>query len=187
MRWPLLILLVLGFSKSVTAQAPVDPAAAPPRDGIAIGVQITPTLDGFVDPWLKWGLRFSAPLGARVGIDLEATRILGATTEFPDSSDIGVVHVRSSYSSRMRVTRGPRQADGTGRYFLAGLQWLRVEKFDHDGVRVADDLSSAVLLGFGFDQLFANRTRLVTELGISGGDAISPYLAIAVQWRLGGN
>ena len=187
MRLPLLILLMLGFTRSAAAQPTADPAASTPKDSIAIGIQITPMLDGFVDPWLKAGVRFSVPLGARLGIDVEAGRILGGKTDLPDSSDHAVVQIRSFYSSQMRFVRGTRQADGSGRYFLAGLQLLTVEKFDHDGVRVVDELSSALLLGFGVDQLFANRTRLVTELGISGGDAISPYMTICVQWRFGGD
>jgi hypothetical protein len=187
MRTLLLVLLMLGFTSRAAARSPIEPAATAPRDSIAIGIQITPMLDGFVDPWLKAGVRFSAPLGARLGIDVEAGRILGGKTELPDSGEQAVVQIRSFYSSHMRFVRGTRQADGSGRYILAGLQLLTVEGFDHDGVRVVDELSSALLLGLGFDQLFANRTRVVVELGVSGGDAISPYMAIGVQWRLGRN
>jgi hypothetical protein len=171
MRNALLLLLLLGYAGPAAAQPP------------AVGIQITPALDGFTNAWLMTGVRFSAPLGSRLGIDVEAGRILGGTTDLPSSSAIARVHVRSSYSSQMRFMRGERRPDGTGRYFLAGLQLLAVEKFDQGGALASDELTSAVLLGFGFDQLFANRTRVSAEVGLSGGDGFIPYLAIGIQWR----
>jgi hypothetical protein len=183
MRNALLFLVLIGCADRAAAQPPVDPAAGPPRDGIAVGLQITPALDGFVYPWLMSSVRVSVPLPGRLGIDVEAGRIAGGTTELPSSSPHAVIQVRSFYSSQLRFNRGTRKLDGSGRYFLIGLQFLTVEKFDHDGLRVVDELASNLLLGLGFDQFFTNRTRLSAELGLAAGDGFVPYLAIGVQWR----
>jgi hypothetical protein len=184
MRTALAFLLMLGLAEEVSAQSAVDFAASPLLDGPAIGIQITPALDGFTNAWLMSSLRFSTPLGSRLGFDVEAGRVFGGTTELPASSAVALIKVRSFYSTQLRFMRGTRGADGTGAYFLAGLQLLAVEKFDHDGMLVADELTSQALLGFGFDQLFGNRTRVSAEVGLSGGDGLIPYLAIGIQWRM---
>ena len=78
MRTLACFLAVLLMTASAHAQdEPSDSAG--PREGISIGAVAIPALEGG-GPWFMPAIRLSAPLGAKVGVDIDAGRVFGASS-----------------------------------------------------------------------------------------------------------
>ena len=134
MRVLYLVVSVVAVASSASAQSPGQPSPTDPpvRDGIVIGVTVTPALDGFSDLWLMPAGRLSVPLGTRAGLDLEAGRIIGATLEYPASSELSKTQVHHFYAAQLRWLTRPRASDGTTQYLDSGDQLCR-----HHAIRSA--------------------------------------------------
>lgn len=155
------------------------------RDEIAIGGLLTPAVDGFNNFWFMPAVRLSAPIGARVGIDFDAGRIIGGTSEFspplPDSTSRMVADY--FYAGQLRFLTSRRRSNGNSNYWILGVNYIGTRRFDSAGNLVSREPAGGGVLGFGSDQLFANGARLSAEFGISGPDGFRPFLAIGVHWR----
>jgi hypothetical protein len=174
----LLTALAVATSGSPTAaQSATGPAAGgtgSPHDAVAVGVTLTPALEGG-GPWLLSAARVSVPLGKRTGLDLDAGRIFGATNASGS--------IRRFYAAQIRFLRAPRDAKGASRYWLAGLTDMRGTKSDgHGHVTVPHKSWSAFTIGYGLDQFFRNGSRVATEIGLSAGDGLLAYGSVVVQW-----
>jgi len=93
------------------------------------------------------GVRLSAPLGARVGVDLDAGRVYGASSKYAD--------IRRFYAGQLRFTRS-RSADNVSRYWLGGLKYFKTTKLDGQGGVVNHQPHSALSIGHGWSQVWAN-------------------------------
>jgi hypothetical protein len=174
-------LFSLALAIPVTAVA--QPAVSSPpgetgREGVAIGTVLTPALAGGVGFWPA--VRFSAPLGGRVGLDVDAGRM------FPASN--GFFSIRRFYGVQIRLRRGSRNAGGSSRYWIVGPTRIVGAELDGEG-NVTDPHTSiaALRLGYGGDQIFGNGLRAAGEIGVIGGGSSAPvgvYGSLVLQWRL---
>ena len=148
-------------------------AAGPPREGISLGAVVTPAWEGG-GPWFMPAVRLSAPLGARVGVDIDAGRVFGASSKYAD--------IRSFYAGQIRYIRKSRTPDDIARYWLTGLTYLNSTKLDGQGATVHHKPHTALSIGHGWSYLSDNGTRAVNEIGFSGGDGFMVFVSLGVQW-----
>jgi hypothetical protein len=170
----------------VIACAASTAQAQPPSEGVAIGVVATPALDGFTDFWFMPAVRISASLGSRLAIDLDAGRVFGGTIKFasPLRDSTAAIRAHHFYAGQLRLLTARRRSDGGSTYWLVGVHHMATKRFDRDGNLVGREPAGGGVLGFGSDQVFANRTRVSAEIGISGPDGFRPFLAVGVQYPL---
>jgi hypothetical protein len=169
MRTAALLMVVCVAGGEVEAQS-----SSEARDGIAAGVAVGAGLEG-AGAWLVTGARLSTPLGSRVALDVDAKHITGGSNRFS--------RIPRAYAGQVRIGR-PRDANGVTRHWIVGLQWFDVTKFDGAGRRLGREHSSALVVGRGSDQIFANGLRVAEELTFSGGDGFLVLASVTVQFRL---
>jgi hypothetical protein len=144
------------------------------RDGVAAGVTVGAGLEG-AGPWLLTGARLSSSLGSRVALDVDAKHITGGSNRFS--------RIRRAYAGQLRLGR-PREATGVSRHWIVGLQWFDVTTFDGAGRPFGHGYSSALMVGRGWDQIFASGLRVAEELTFSGGDGFLISASVTMQFRL---
>jgi hypothetical protein len=175
MRRPVIsaaVLTGLLMAAPARAQSPASPSATPiPGDGLAVGGFLMPAING--GAWFSPGVRVSAPLGRRLRLDVDAAPVFGGTNR--------VVSIRSFLAAQLRTPIRSRDEAGNGRYWLAGLRYLPMEKLREDG-SVREEKSATLLTGgVGWDQVFRNRLRAAVEVGLSAGDGLMPFASLTVQ------
>ena len=173
MRTLILLAALALQSARVDAQTAVDPAPAQLRESVAVGVIATPALEGG-GPWFLPAVRLSASLGARVGVDVDAGRIYGAVNKYSD--------IRRFQAVQVRILGKQRPADTTDRYWVAGLMYFRIAKFDGEGTFIRNKPHVGLTIGRGWSQVFSNGTRAVNEIGFSAGEGFMFYATAGVQW-----
>ncbi len=119
-------------------------------------------------------VRVSAPLGTRLGLDIDAGRVFGASSKYAD--------IRSFYAAQMRYSRTSRPPDDDGRYWLAGLTCLNSTKLDGQGGVVNHTPHMALSVGHGWSHVSGSGIRAFNEIGFSGGDGFMVYASLGVQW-----
>ena len=129
----------------------------PNGERIGIGAALTPAIEG-VDPWFAAGYRLNVPIGARAGIDVESSVVSGGRSPYGS--------ITSFLALNVRIARGERAADGTGRYWIAGLRYLPISRSGRVG-----DADLGLTLGHGWDQTL-RRGRIAAEVGLSGGESV---------------
>ena len=165
-------LLLAVPARAQSTASPLDTPAH--RDGMAMGGFLMPAING--GPWFSPGVRFSAPLGRRLRLDVDAAPVFGGTNS--------VVSIRSFLAVQVRTPFGSRDDAGNGRYWLVGLRYLPMEKLREDG-SVREEKSATLLTGGrGWDQVFRNGLRAAVEVGLSAGDGIMPFANLTVQIAL---
>jgi hypothetical protein len=167
------LMTTLAVAASAHAQDAPPTSVTAPREHLAIGVLATPALEGG-GPWLLSAIRLSAPLGAKFGIDVDAGRVLGATSQYSE--------IRSYYTGQVRFVRSPANVEGSSRYWLVGLMYLRSTKLDGQGGVRNRKPHTALSAGHGWSHAFQNGARLVNEVGFSGGDSFMVYANLGIQW-----
>ncbi len=173
MRTLACVLAALITTASARAQDESPDVAVIPRERISLGAVAIPALEGG-GPWFMPAARVSAPLGARVGVDLDAGLVFGASSRYAD--------IRSFYAGQVRYIRTSRRTDDVARYWLAGLTYLNSTKLDgHGGVRNHKP-HMALSIGHGWSHSSANGTRAFNEVGFSGGDGFMLYASLGIQW-----
>jgi hypothetical protein len=173
MRTLACLLASLAMAAGAYGQGAPSESAGPPSAWIAIGGIAVPAWEGG-GPWFMPGVRLSAPLGARVGVDLDAGGVYGASSKYAD--------IRRFYAGQLRVTRRSRSVDNVPRYWLGGLKYFKTTKLDGHGSVVNHQPHTALSIGHGWSQVWANGTRVVNEIGFSGGDGFMVYTTVGVQW-----
>lgn len=160
---------------TASAHAQDEPSDSPviPRERISLGAVAIPALEGG-GPWFMPAVRLSAPLGVRVGVDIDAGRVFGASSKYAD--------IRSFYAGQIRYIRTSRTADDVARYWLAGLTYLNSTKLDGRGGVLNHKPHMALSIGHGWSHLSENGTRAVNEIGFSGGDGFMVYASLGMQW-----
>jgi hypothetical protein len=173
LAWLFVLFAVL---PSRVAAQPSTPSGAP-REGVAIGIALTPTWTGGVEFWPS--VRLSVPLMARIGLDMDAGRPLSATNAYFSSEAI--------YAVGVRFLRSRRAAAGSSSYWSLGPAFITGESLDgEDHVTDPNRVVPAIKLGYGGDQIFRNGTRMAAEVGVIGGGGDSPtgiYGTLVVQWQ----
>ena len=149
----------------------------PARNGPAFGVSLTPAWAGGLGFWPT--VRITAPVGARIAVDLDAGWM------FPETN--GYFTTRGFYAIQVRFLRAPRDAAGSARYWIVGPAYIRGSELDGDG-HVTDPHAGigAIKIGYGGDRVYANRMRTAAEIGVVGGGSSAPtgiYASLIVQWR----
>ena len=171
-------LLTVALPSYAAAQTPESPEAAPPREGIAIGVALSPAWIGSPELWPA--VRLTLPVVARLAVDVEVGRTLPA--------DNGSFSTDRSYGITFRFLKARRAANGTSRYWMVGPAYVVGTSFDADGQGVDQrQVVPAIKLGYGGDQIFRNGARVAAELGVIGGGSRAPtgvYATLAVQWTV---
>ena len=173
MRTLACFLAVLLTTASAHAQDEPADSAGPPREGISLGAVAIPALEGG-GPWFMSAIRVSAPIGARVGVDIDAGRVFGASSKYAD--------IRSFYAGQIRFIRTRRRPDDVARYWLTGLTYLNSTKLDGHGGAVNHKPHTALSIGHGWSYVSDNGVRAVNEIGFSGGDGFMVYASVGVQW-----
>lgn len=173
MRTLACLLAGLAMAAGAYGQDAPSESAGPPSEGITIGGIAVPAWEGG-GPWFMPGVRLSAPLGARVGVDFDAGRVYGASSKYAD--------IRRFYAGQLRFIRRTTSADNVSRYWLGGLTYFKTTKLDGQGGVVNHQPHTALSIGHGWSQAWANGTRVVNEIGFSGGDGFMVYATVGVQW-----
>jgi hypothetical protein len=169
----MVVLVLLAIPSAATAQASADSQER--ADGIAIGVVLTPALEGS-GPWLMPGVRVSIPLGSRTGLDVEGGRIFGGVNAYGAIRTFGAVQVRRQ--------RGEPRAQAAERYWKFGLHYFPEDDFTPEGGPAGRVHHTAALLGLGWSHLVTSASRLDAEIGFSGGDGIMCFATVALKWRV---
>jgi len=173
-----LLAVALLIPAGAEAQAPAAaPTRDPGRDSLAIGGSLTPAWAGGLGFWPT--VRITAPVGARIGLDLDAGWM------FPETN--GYFTTRDFYAIQIRFLRAGRDAAGSTRYWIVGPAYIRGSELDGDG-NVTDPHAGigAIKIGYGGDRIYANGMRAAGEIGVIGGGSSSPtgiYASLIVQWR----
>jgi len=148
-------------------------ASAPPREHLTIGGTIGPGLGNQL--WLMSSIRVSAPLGSRIGLDLDAGRVFGSNeNEAGSHTEYGAL-----FGIQVRFLRGARKPSGSRQYWVLGPIFIRDISAPPDGPR--DHLKN-FRLGYGWDDLSPNGGRIALEVGLAGGEGPVPYAIVIVQW-----
>jgi hypothetical protein len=163
---------LLAAPASARAQTSAEIPGPPemPRERISFGVVTNFALEGS-GPWLAPGLRVTVPLGKRAAFDAESSAVFGGKTGFGS--------INSFMAANLRLFRGSRQGDGTGRSWIAGLRYYPITR---QGAARSSDV--ALTLGHGWDQVFASGRRVAGEIGFSGGSGFLFFATIAVMFPL---
>jgi hypothetical protein len=174
MRTLVFSIIFLATGVTASAQNDIPPTAVPAvRERISLGALATPALEG-AGPWFMPAVRLSLPLGSRHGVDLDGGRIYGGSNKYAD--------IRTFYAAQIRFLRGARLADGSARYWLAGLKYLAITKLDGAGSVVKKKADVPATFGHGWSQVFRNGARVANEIGFSGGNGFMFYASVGVQW-----
>jgi hypothetical protein len=173
----LLALAVLLLPARASAQAPAPAPDPPVRDSLAIGVGLAPAVAGGMGFWPT--VRVSTPIGARIGIDVEAGGM------FP--SDNGYFSTRWFSALQFRFLRKPRDVGGSSWFWVVGPAYIVGSELDGDG-RVTDPHAgiTAIRVAYGGDRIYANGMRAGGEIGVIGGGSSAPtgiFASLIVQWR----
>src|SRR5688572_28658060 len=153
------LLAAVALPPCAAAQSHSSPETVPPRDGIAVGVALSPAWIGAPELWPA--VRVGLPLVARLAVDVEVGRTLPA--------DNGNFSTDRLYGITFRFLTRRRAADGTSRYWMFGPAYVVGTSLDADG-HVIDQrqVVPAIKLGHGGDQIFRNGARVAAELGVIG-------------------
>jgi hypothetical protein len=108
------------------------------------------------------------------GLDVEAGRILGASSDYAT--------IRSFLAAQLRFGREPRE-DLVDRYWLVGFRHLQMTKLDGHGGVLGHDPDTALSIGHGWRHTFGNGARALTEIGFIGGCGFMGYVSFGIQWR----
>jgi hypothetical protein len=173
---PLLAVALL-IPAGAEAQGLAAPPRDPGRDGVAFGAALTPALAGGFGFWPT--VRVSAPVGARIALDLDAGWM------FPETN--GYFTTRGFYAVQIRFLRAARDAAGSTRYWIVGPAYIRGSELDGKG-HVTDPGAGigAIKIGYGGDRIYASGMRAAGEIGVIGGGSSAPtgiYASLIVQWR----
>lgn len=157
----LLVVMAAGDSQAQTAES------LPPREHITVGVVGMAVLE----PWFVPAARVSLPLGRNCSLDLDAARVL----EPDEYSRPG-----AAFAGQLRFM-GERKPDGSGRYWFAGVMYVR-----HETLRGGVVTDRGPLVGprggYGWDQVFRNGLRVSVEVGGQVAHLWRPFASLAVQW-----
>jgi hypothetical protein len=168
--------LLLSSATGAAAQSATG-AGAPPPDGVALGVSLSPALAGGFGFWPT--VRISAPLVTRVDIDFDAGWM------FP--SDNPYFSTRGFYALQFRFLRRPRDVSGSSRFWTVGPALILGSELDGE-THVTDPNAriSAIRIAYGGDRLYSNGMRVAGEVGVIGGGSSAPtgvFASLVVQWR----
>lgn len=180
MRLPLHVILILALGGQAQAQgsATSGQPEPPQRTGFAAGFAVTPHWEFAAgNVWLAPGIRLSAPLGPRVALDVEASRLFGADT----ASEL----LRRIYMAQVRWMASGTRQDPISSYWSVGYAHLPIRYTDARRARLNKKAHGALLIGRGWQQTFGRR-RVSAEVGFSGGDGYVLYSTVAIQLRIGG-
>jgi hypothetical protein len=169
----LAVLALVALAASATRAAAQSETTSPasPRERASVALAASVALEGS-GPWLVPGVRVAVPLGGRVAVDVEAARVFGGRSEYGSITSLVAVNVR--------FLRRAREADGAGRYWLAGARYYPIT-----GSHASFSSDVAATFGHGWDQVFASGRRLGAEVGFSGGRGYLVFLTIVVGIPLG--
>lgn len=173
----ILVAAVAVLSLPAIGLAQTAPPAAP-RERVTVGLvpNLATDIDGLI---LAPGLRLSAPLGARWGVDIEANKVFGERNPPPSGS------IKSFFAVNFRHLRAPRTDDGVSRYWIYGLRYTPIQ-WPASRRDASYDNDMALTIGHGWDQTFANGMRCGAELGLSGGNGFLLFgtfvVGLPVHW-----
>ena len=141
-----------------------------PHERVAFGLVANVALEGS-GPWLAPGLRVTMPFGARAALDVESSAVFGGGTPYGS--------ITSFLAANIRLHRGSRKDDGSGRSWIVGLRHYPISRQGH-----AHSSDLALTLGHGWDQVFASGRRVAGEVGFSGGSGFLFFATIVVTFPL---
>jgi len=157
-----LIATALLFIPAISLAQTAAPVA--PRERVTAA--LTPNFGTNIDtPVFALGVRLSAPLGPRGGIDFEASKEWGQRNPPPHG------YIKSSFGLNFRRLRAPRAEDGSSRYWIYGLRYTPIQ-WPASRRDATYDNDLALTIGHGWDQTFASGLRCGAEIGFSGGNGI---------------
>ena len=177
--WSIALVPALGphIPRTAAAQAIDTETDTILRDSLAVGVGLSPALAGEVAFWPA--VRVSAPLGARIAIDLDAGRM------FP--ADNCYFSTRRYYSLQVRLLRRPRDVEGSSRFWIVGPSLIVGSDLDGHGVVTNPSTRiGAFRVAYGGDRIYSNGMRAAGEIGVIGGGGSAPtgvFASLIVQWR----
>lgn len=169
MKSALLLIFVLGVPTEASAQD----VPAQSRDYISIGASATPALEGG-GLWFMPGLRVTGRFSERVGLDIDASRVVGSSNAYSEITQL--------YQARLMFFRTPSKSVGIDRYWFVGPEYMRGTKRDGHGNAIRSESHTAGAVGLGLSQSFRNRSRVATEIGFSGGDGFMLFASVIVQY-----
>jgi hypothetical protein len=132
-------------------------------------------------PALAGGLRISAPLGPKWGVDFAAVRLEAASA----------TRAAPGYIAHVRWMRGGRKPSGNSRYWIFGAMWMRQATsttyiFPGHVVRTVEDRHTLVIprFGYGWDHVDRHGTRVGFEAttGAAGEEQGFIFANVFVMW-----
>jgi hypothetical protein len=171
-RLPTAVILLFLLPSPAGAQG-TEPASQF-REHVGIGPVANLALEGS-GLWFAPGIRLGVPLTTRTSLDVESSAVFGGKLPAPYGS------ITSFLAVNARRLRSERRSDGTARYWIFGLRYTPI-RWPPEKEEPHDDL--ALTLGYGWDQVFASRWRVGTEIGVSGGNGFLLFTTIAVSMPL---
>ncbi|HYT74140.1 MAG TPA: hypothetical protein VEL79_05285 [Vicinamibacterales bacterium] len=170
------VMLVIAASPRSTAAQDIS-VPAPTVESWKIGAS---GAVGF--PAFAGGLRISAPLGPKGGIDFAAVRLGGGN---------GGTSIAPGYIAHLRWMRGGRKSSGDSRYWIIGAMWIRdttstTYVFPGHGVKTVEDRHTLVIprFGYGWDRVDRHGTRVGFEAttGAAGEEQVVMLANVFVMW-----
>ena len=151
-------------------------APTPPRESVTVGATLGPGLGNTI--WLLTSLRVSVPLGPRVGLDVDAGRVLGSRQDEGGT----ITEYGALVGAQVRILRRARASRGTSQYWLLGPLYIRDSSPASGGRR--EHLKN-FRFGYGWDHLTPGGRRVALEVGLAGGEGPVPYANLTMQWGPG--
>ncbi|HTM24846.1 MAG TPA: hypothetical protein VL225_06615 [Vicinamibacterales bacterium] len=167
---------ILALGTSASSAAAQDGLTAPAVESWKIGAS---GAAGF--PAFAGGLRVSAPLGPKGGVDFAAVRLGGGHA----------VGSSPGYIAHVRWMRGGRKPSGGSRYWIFGAMWMRQATsttyiFPGHVVQTVEDRHTLVIprFGYGWDHVDRHGTRVGFEAttGAAGEEQGFIFANVFVMW-----